>query len=104
MSISEKLKKYDTLASGIVVAIILLILGFFLSYIVKTWHSGIELSRYTRLLTSNSPDRMDIMIFSLLPNMILFYFTNFQWQMYEFIKGLVLVSVAFCLLIVFLSL
>ncbi len=103
MNISEKLAKYDKLSIGIVVALILLILGFLLSYFVKGYPSQIPLSRYTRYLFTGSPDRMDILIFSLLPNMLLFYFVNFQWKMYEFVKGIVGVSVIFCLIIVFLS-
>ncbi|MFD1552812.1 hypothetical protein DNU06_08385 [Putridiphycobacter roseus] len=104
MSISQKLAKYDKASIGIIVALILLILGFLLSYFVKGYTTNIPLSRYTRYLFTGSPDRMDILIFSLLPNMLLFYFVNFQWRMYEFVKGLVAVSVIFCLIIVFLSL
>ena len=105
MSIADKLKKYDTVMYGIIISIVLLILGFLLSYLIRTSGTEIPFSNYLKSLGSrNNPNRMDILIFSLLPNMFLFYFTNFRWQMYEFIKGQVGVSVIFCLIIVFLSL
>jgi hypothetical protein len=103
MSFSDKLKKYDTVWHGIIVAIILVIVGFVLSYFVKGYPT-VSFTRYLKLLSYGGSDRMDILIFSILPNMVLFYFTNFRWQLYEFIKGLVLVSVLFCLAIVMISL
>ncbi len=103
MDFVEKIKKYNTVWYGIIAAIILLVIGFMLSYIVKGYPSDITFSRYLKFLTNGSSDRLDILIFSILPNMLLFYFVNFRWQLYEFVKGLVLVSVLFCLLIVFLS-
>ena len=104
MSFIEKIKKYDTVWYGVTVAIILIIVGFLLSYFVKGYPGNVSFSRYMRYLSYSGPDRMDILIFSILPNMILFYFANFRWQLYEFIKGLVIVSVLFCLLIVMMSL
>jgi len=103
MSFVDKLKKYDNVWVGIIAAIVLLVVGFLLSYLVKGY-PAIGFSRYVGFLTNGSSDRMDILIFSLLPNMLLFYFTNFRWQFYEFVKGLVAVSVLFCLLIVVTSL
>lgn len=103
MSFVAKIKKYDTVWIGIFTAIILIIVGFLLSYLVKGYSTGIAFSRYVKFVTNDSPDRMDILIFSMIPNMLLFYFTNFRWQFYEFVKGLVVVSVLFALLIVLLS-
>ncbi len=103
MSIADKLKKFDTVSYGVVVSIILLAVGFFVSFLVKTMGTDLTLSNYFNFLTYDNPERMDILIFSMIPNMFLFYFTNFQWQMYNFIKGLVGISVIFCLAIVFMS-
>lgn len=104
MSFVEKIKKYDTVWYGVIVAVVLVIIGFLLSYLVKGYPSNISFSKYVKYLSYSGPDRMDILIFSILPNMVLFYFANFRWQLYAFIKGLVLVSVLFCLIIVMMSL
>ncbi|MFK8038198.1 MAG: hypothetical protein AB8B74_07920 [Crocinitomicaceae bacterium] len=103
MSFVDKVRKYDNVWVGIIVAFVLLVIGFVLSYFVKGYPT-VSFSKYLRYLTNGNSDRMDILIFSILPNMILFYFTNFRWQLYEFVKGLVVVSVIFCLIIVLLSL
>lgn len=89
MEFVDKIKKYDKLPIGLIVGLVLPIIGFVLSFFIKT--SGIEITfgKYFNKLIGDSPDKMDILIFSMIPNMFLFYFVNFRWQMYEFTKGIV---------------
>jgi len=61
MSISQKLAKYDKIINGVVVALILLILGFLLSYFVKGYTANISLSRYINYLFN----RLELSMFSI---------------------------------------
>ena len=80
-------KKYDKTIYGIVAGIILPVLGFFISYLVKG--SEVTFNEYMALTFNPSLEQRDILIFCMIPNMFFFYFTNFRWNMYEFTKGLV---------------
>ena len=90
----EKLEKIDKSVIGVIVGALLPIIGFFISYVVKTYSSGISFEEYVNIAVNDNyaKDRQDIMIFSMIPNMLLFYFTNFRWGIYEFTKGLVAVT------------
>lgn len=103
MSIADKLKKYDKPLIGVITAFILLFVGYIVAYFIISSGVNMPFSRFVDHTFSDSPYRMDILIISILPNMILFYFTNFQWQLYNFIRGQVMVSVLYTLMIVFLS-
>lgn len=104
MEFVEKIKKYDTLAAGLVVGVVLPIIGFVISYVVKTQGVEISMGEYFQKLIGDSPDKMDILIFSMIPNMFLFYFVNFRWQMYEFTKGIVGVTLVLGIIVVLTSL
>ncbi len=99
MSFEDNIKKYDKLVYGITLGVILPILAFFLSYYIKA-SAIISFSDYFGILLRDSPDKMDIIIFSMIPNMFLFYFVNFRWNMYEFTKGLVAVTLVLCVIAV----
>ncbi|HIP37226.1 MAG TPA: hypothetical protein EYG85_10270 [Crocinitomix sp.] len=100
MNFEKKLKKYNKTSTGLLVGIILPIVGFCLSYIIKTRGLDISFSSYFQTLLRKSPDKMDIIVFSMIPNMFLFYFVNFRWSMYEFTKGLVAVTLVLCIIAV----
>jgi len=96
MGFEEKLEKYDKLSLGIIIGTILPIFAFILSYYIKA--SGVlSFSDYFGILLRDSPDKMDIIIFTMIPNMFLFYFVNFRWNLYEFTKGLVAVTLILCI-------
>lgn len=100
----EKLKKYDKVSYGVIIGLALVILGFLLSFAIKTHGIDVTLTDYLHKVTSQSPDRMDIIIFSMLPNMLLFYFTNFRWNLYELTKGLVGISLIMAVIVIVTSL
>jgi hypothetical protein len=99
MGFQEKLKKYDKLVYGITLGVILPIIAFFLSYYIKA-SAIISFNDYFGILLRDSSDKMDIIIFTMIPNMFLFYFVNFRWNLYEFTKGLVSVTLILCVLAV----
>lgn len=91
----EKMEKYDKTIYGVILGAILPVIGFFLSYLVKTRGTAIDFDTYMDLTFKGSSDQQDILIFCLIPNMLLFYFTNFRWNFYEMTKGLVGVTLVF---------
>ena len=104
-NMKEKLEKIDTTAWGLIIGAILPIIGFYLSYIVKTWgvFPAISFGEYVDLAFSGSQHQQDILIFSLIPNMFLFYFSNFRWQLNAFTKGLVGITVVCLIVLLFLT-
>lgn len=92
MSFSEKLgKKLDYLKVGIIVSILLPIIVFILLWQFQYGEKG--LAEIFRFMSRNSMQQNDLLIFSLLPNLLLFYFTNFQWRWDKFTTGLVAVTI-----------
>lgn len=89
MSFQDKLKKYDKVSYGLTIGLFLIVIGFILSYFVKTAGLHIPFNEYFFNNLLKSDDKMDIIIFSMIPNMFLFYFVNFRWALYEFTKGIV---------------
>lgn len=82
-----KLKKYDKTVYGVVIGFILPIIGFFISFPIKKLPTT-TFSEYVNF-AMHGANQQDILIFCMIPNMFLFYFTNFRWNLYEFTKGLV---------------
>jgi len=81
-------KKYDTAWVGIVLGLILPPLGFLLSKYVKSPNSSYY--NYWQLFLDSSLEiNKEILIFSLLPSMLAFYFTFFLFKMDVASKGLV---------------
>jgi len=98
----EKLKKMDKALIGVLLGAFLPVIGFIISYYVKTYGTDVDFSGYmSRAL--NGQEQQDILIFSMLPNMFLFYFTNFRWNLMEFTKGLVAVTILLGLMLVLLT-
>ena len=82
-------EKLDKTLTGVIFGALLPIVGFLISFPIKTRGRGIGISEYVDMALHSSSNQQDILIFCMLPNMFLFYFTNFRWNMYEFTKGLV---------------
>ena len=87
----EKLAKIDKVAIGVIFGLVLPILGFFASYFVKG--GAVDFDGYVSLAMNTNADQQDILIFCLIPNMFMFYLSNFRWQLNEFTKGLVGVTI-----------
>jgi hypothetical protein len=100
MSISKKVEQYNRVSYGIIIGLVLPVLGFVISYFIKTRGLDISFGTYFRTLLRNSPDRMDIIIFSMIPNLFLFYWVNFKWGIYEFTKGFVAVTLVYAIVAV----
>lgn len=83
----KKITKLDKVSIGLIFGIILPILGFFGSFAVKG--GALTFDAYVSLAFNPNADQQDILIFCLIPNMFMFYLSNFRWQFNEFTKGLV---------------
>lgn len=102
----EKLKKYDRPIYGVIIGLILPILGFLISYPVLTRGYSYEQMDFQRYInyTIYGIDRQTILIFCMLPNMFLFYFSNFRLNMIEFTKGLVAMTLLLGIMLIILTL
>ena len=89
INMEEKKVKIDTLFYGILFGTVLPIIGFFISYPIKTRNRPVEFDQYVNMAFHENPEQMDILIFCLIPNMLMFYFCNFRYRWNEFTKGLV---------------
>ncbi|MBD3638754.1 MAG: hypothetical protein HUJ25_15480 [Crocinitomicaceae bacterium] len=99
----EKLAKIDKLFIGIVTGSLLPIVGFLVSFPIKTRSSTVTFDQYVDLALTQNPEQMDILIFSLIPNLLLFYFTNFRWKLNNFTQGLVGATVVGLIALIFLT-
>lgn len=102
----EKLEKYDKIIWGIILGILFLVIGFFISYFVKTYTFDISFKEFVDIAINDNvyQDRQDILILTMIPNMFLFYFVNFRWALYEMTKGLVAITMLPALGLIFISL
>jgi len=97
-------EKYDKMSYGLILGLVLPIVGFILSYFIKTMDmENMSLGQYLSNYIASS-DKMDITIFAMLPNMLLFYFVNFKWNMFEFTKGIVGVTLIMGITVVIMGL
>lgn len=98
------MKKFDKAIIGAIVALILPIIGYFLSYFyVKSQGMPVSWERYFYNTFHTTDSQAHILIFCMIPNMFLFYFSNFMYRWDEFTKGLVGVSLLLGLTIFFLT-
>jgi len=59
-----------------------------------------NLSSYYEYLMADKVNRNNPLVFSMIPNLVLFYFSNFQLKWYQFTVGLVGVTLAYTVPIV----
>lgn len=91
MSLKYQLSKYNTFLVGAILGLILPVLGYFLSWQVKL--PAASLSEYWAIfMNADFQVNKDIIVFSLLPNMALFYLLFFRWKTDSSAKGLVFVT------------
>lgn len=82
------MQKFDKVVYGVIAGLILPVIGYFISFLVKTRDTILTFNDYWSH-TLRGDEQQDILIFCLIPNMFFFYFTNFRWNTYEMTKGLV---------------
>ena len=88
MSFSEKYRaKFDKTPIGIILGIVLPIVAFILFWQIKYGAKDAEQLYY--YMSYHSGNRNDLLIFPIIPNLVLFYFTNFQWRWDKLTVGLV---------------
>ena len=83
-------EKSDKTYIGVITGLILPVFGFVISYYMGRAESIVHHAK--EMMNPYSTIQTDILILCLIPNMFLFYFTNFRWNMYNFTKGLVAVT------------
>lgn len=85
------LQKIDKPIYGAVLALVLPILGFLffkeLNYPEKSYE------QIYRFMKGSANNRNELVIFPLIPNLVLFYFSNYQWRLDKFTQGLVFITV-----------
>lgn len=92
MGIINKLgNKLDKQKLGLLFGIVLPIIGFIIFWQWK--HGQKSLSDIYRFMRSTSNNRNELLIFPIIPNLLLFYFTNFRWRWDRFTTGLVGVTI-----------
>lgn len=89
----------DKTYMGILFGLIMPIIAFFAFYWFKASDHYL-LSNYIDYLMSDKVNRNGPLIFTMVPNLVLFYFTNFQLKWYQFTVGLVGVTLAYTVPIV----
>lgn len=91
MALKHQLSKYNTFWVGALLGLVLPVLGFLISKEVKL--PAATLSQYWSIfITADFQVNKDIIVFSLLPNMALFYVFFFRWKTDSVAKGLVFVT------------
>lgn len=95
-------KKLDSRMMGIIFGIGLTIIGFVIFWQWK--HGQSSLGELYNFMAASSNNRNDLLIFSVIPNLILFYFTNFQWRWDKFTTGLVMVTIILTVIVALLIL
>lgn len=96
-------EKIDKTSYGIITALVLGIIGFLISFLVKGY-GVVTFNQFLYYAYTDNPEKNDILILSLIPNMLMFYLVNFQWKLGDFTKGFVGTVIGLCVILVFLAL
>ncbi|MGB0933997.1 MAG: hypothetical protein ACPGU5_06920 [Lishizhenia sp.] len=92
-------EKIDHRTLGIIVGLILPVISFFIY--VQIMYSNTSLSGVFNVLINNSGSRFGPLTYSLIPNFVLFYLTNYQIRVDKFSYGLVISTMLLSLFVVF---
>jgi hypothetical protein len=79
--------KIDQTHIGIIIGAVLPVIAFFVFWQLK--YDTFSLSSYIEFLSSDKTNRNNPLVFSMIPNLVFFYFSNFQLKWYQFTIGLV---------------
>lgn len=95
MGWEETKEKLDKLWFGLVLGAVLPMLGFLISKFFKDRDGSYSLKAYWNLLVGQNVHYMDILTFSLIPNLLAFYFFFFMWKMDQALKGLIFMTILY---------
>ena len=94
-------ERYDRPIYGLVLALVLPVIGFFISYGVKFYPRPIL--GYWNTFLYNPYEQTSIFTFSMIPSLILFYFILFKWKMDHASKTFVAISLIYVIIFVYLN-
>ncbi len=86
------MRKFDKTYIGVIMGLILPIIGFFVSFLIKTRDTLVDFDSYLAMAVNHTNEQQDILIFCLIPNMFMFYLTNFRWRANKMTQGLVAIT------------
>lgn len=95
MGWQETKEKLDKIWVGIAFGGVLPIIGFFISKMFKDKEGSYSLKAYWNLLIGQNDYYLDILTFSLIPNLLAFYFFFFMWKMDQALKGLIFMTIIY---------
>jgi ABC-type bacteriocin/lantibiotic exporter with double-glycine peptidase domain len=90
----NKVKKdFDKVWMGVVFGVVFSVIGFFLAKFVKDKQGSYTVEAFWNLMVGQTDYYLEILTFSLLPNMLAFYFLFFRWQMDKAVRGLIFATI-----------
>lgn len=95
MGWEETKEKIDNVWIGIALGSLLPVLGFFISKLFKDSEGSYSLKAYWNLLIGQNDYYLDILTFSLIPNLLAFYFFFFLWKLDNALKGLIFMTIIY---------
>lgn len=95
MSWEETKEKLDKIWIGIVIGAVLPMIGFMVSKLFKDKEGSYSWKGYWNLLIGQNDYYLDILTFSLIPNLLAFYFFFFQWKIDQALKGLIFMTIIY---------
>jgi len=98
----KTIAKLDNKLIGLVFGFILPFIGFLIAFLIKGYGT-VEFKSFVAMATNASDYQQDILILCLIPNMLMFYFSNFRWKINKFTMGLVAITVLELLILIFLT-
>lgn len=93
-------KKFDRWDLGLLIGMLLPIIAFFVYWQWK--HTDWSWERLYNYMQVSADHRNNLLVFPLVPNLILFYFSNFQLYWENFTQGLVGITIALAIPVVIL--
>lgn len=88
-------EKWDQIWVGTALGALLPVVGFFISKMIKDREGSYSVKAYWYLLIGQNDSNLQILTFSLIPNLLVFYLFFFQWQMDKALKGLIFITVVY---------
>ncbi|CAG5083958.1 hypothetical protein [Parvicella tangerina] len=95
MGWEETKERLDKIWFGLVIGGVLPVIGFFVSKLFKDKEGSYSLKGYWNLLVGQNDYYLDILIFSLIPNLLAFYLFFFMWKMDQAVKGLIFMTLIY---------
>lgn len=93
MDWEETKEKLDKLYIGLIIGGLLPVLGFFVSKLFKDKEGSYSVKAYWNLLVGQNDYYLDILVFSMIPSLLAFYFLFFVWKLDKASRGLVFMTI-----------